>query len=154
MQKRLLLDTNLLVLLVVGVISPTCIARHRRLREYSIDDFLLLGSIVARAKQLLTTPNILSETSNLSSQIAEPWRSRIASGLARLIERHEEIYLASTVATTRSEFVRLGLTDSVTLALCENASLLTVDLELYLAASRAGHDAQNFNHLRDGSTRR
>lgn len=99
MKRRLLLDTNLLVLLIAGSVSPDVITRHRRLREYTVDDFLQLRSIVAGVRQLLSTPNILSETSNLASQIAELWRGRIAARLAALIgsqsANHEEIYVPS-----------------------------------------------------------
>jgi hypothetical protein len=50
----------------------------------------------------------------------------------------------------RDEFIRLGLTDSVLLELGRSgATLLTVDLDLYLAALDAGLNVINYNHLKE-----
>jgi hypothetical protein len=62
----------------------------------------------------------------------------------------DEIYVPSKEAASRREFVRLGLTGAVLLRLAETgASLLTVRLDLFLAAQASGFDAVNYNHVRD-----
>lgn len=146
----LVIDTNLLVLYVVGSTSRDYIAKHKRLTNFTDIDYDLLLHTIKKASKILVTPNILTETSNLAAQIAEPARSRILGFLKLMIESTEERYHESRVAVGHSEFVRLGLTDVVLLeAISEHAVLLTTDLNLYLVAINRGLNAFNFNHIRD-----
>lgn len=144
----LVLDSNLLLLLVVGTAATSYIPRHKRLRAYTESDFDLLIELIASAPRVLVTPNTLTETSNLAGYIEEPARTEIYEVLRALIHATEEEYVESRRAVTRSEFVRLGLTDAALLSTGESRALLTADLDLYLSAIAVGHDAVNFNHLR------
>ena len=47
MKGVVVVDANLLVLLVVGAASTRFISRHKRLSAYAIEDFELLGLILA-----------------------------------------------------------------------------------------------------------
>ena len=62
----------------------------------------------------------------------------------------EEVVVASVEASSNDAFVRLGLTDSALLqAVTKETPLVTVDLDLYLAASEKEAEAVvNFTHLR------
>jgi hypothetical protein len=65
-RKTLVLDTNLLVLLAVGLTDPAFIARHRRLYPtYRKEHFDRLRDFVERAPALATTTHVLTEASNL-----------------------------------------------------------------------------------------
>ncbi len=146
----LVLDSNLLVLLVVGTASPEFIGRHKNTKIYSKSDYHLLKSIVAEAKKVLTIPNILTETSNLVRQFGEPARSRISESFNKVIGPFEEQYIASHGTMTRSEFNRFGLTDCAILeGLQKSYRFITVDLELWILALKHNYWADNFNHLRD-----
>jgi hypothetical protein len=147
----IILDTPLLLLLVVGTASRDYISKHRRLKAYTDADFILLTRILSRATKVIVTPNTLRETSNLAGYIAEPARTHIYELLRALAEaaETEEQYIESKVATARTEFVRLGLTDSALLQLATTShTLLTVDLDLYLAALKQGLNAENFTYHR------
>jgi hypothetical protein len=62
--------------------------------------------------------------------------------------REEHLPAASVVP--RPEYLRVGLTDAALLAQATNDMvLLTDDLQVYLAATRAGIQAENFTHLRE-----
>jgi hypothetical protein len=99
---------------------------------------------------LLVTPNTLTETSNLVSQIAEPARTKIAETFRNFVRITRERYVESTRAVEHSGFPRLWLTDSAILTeLDDKHVLLTADLDLYLAALQQGRNAVNFNHLRE-----
>ena len=86
-------------------------------------------------------------------QHGEPERSQILEMLRLLIENTEEVFVASETASSNDEFARLGLTDAALLeAVTGDTPLLTVDLNLYLAAltlSTQEITAVNFTHLRD-----
>ncbi|MGH7088963.1 MAG: hypothetical protein ACREFQ_08685 [Stellaceae bacterium] len=146
------MDSNLLVLLLVGLTSRRYIPVHKRLAAYAVEDFELLQSIIAGYEKLLLTPNSLTETWNIASQIAPPAREEIAATFVQLVRLTEEQYVPSRQCILRTEFRRLGLADSVLLDIAAGSHvLLTADLDLYLAAARQGYEAYNFNHLREQS---
>ena len=145
------IDANLFVLLVVGSVGTEMIAKHRRLREYSEEDYKTLVRLLDRVDRVFVTPNTLTETSNLLAQHGDPERSRFFQMLRLVIHKSEEVVVASSVASSNSEFGRLGLSDTALLEVAtEETPLLTVDLDLYLAALAKGKEtAVNFTHLRN-----
>jgi hypothetical protein len=144
------LDSNLLLLLLVGTVHRELVVKHKRLRAFSLADLDLLTSVL-EGKTLVTTPNVLTEVSNLVVfGITEPQRSMLLAGLAEVSRRVDEVYCQSATAASIAEFARLGLTDSAWLSVCgSHVSLLTDDLQLYLDAQHRGIDAYNFNHIRE-----
>lgn len=147
-----LLDTELLVLLVVGQTDRTLISRHKRTCSFVEEDYDLLCGILKRYSMLLVTPNVLTEASNHASQIRDHDRKRVLTVLGRLVQGAQEEYVPSTLAASDPLFPRLGLADTATLAVAaRSATVLTSDHELYLEASRAGHNVVNFNHLREAA---
>jgi hypothetical protein len=150
LDRSIILDSNLLLLLIVGLTSPAYITKHRRLREYEEVDFELLKGFVDSATRIVVTPHTLAETSNLIGYIGQPAREHIYLQLRLLLGVADERYIESSSAAQRTEFPRLGLADAVQLDLAtESHTLLTVDLDLYLAACRRGMKAENFNYHRN-----
>ncbi len=149
-MKGYFLDSNLLVLLVVGSESRELISKHRRLQDYSAEDYDILCEFLETAKKLFVTPNTLTETSNLLGQHGEPERFALMARLQYLICKSQEITIASKEASANRNFQRLGLTDAVLLeAVTEETPVLTVDFSLYLAAIASGEErAINFNPYR------
>ena len=144
------IDTNLLVLLVVGSVGRELIEKHRRLREYSAEDYEILIKLLGRVERVYVTPNTLTETSNLLGQHRDPERSRFFDRLRYIIHESTEVVVASAQASSNSAFNRLGLTDAALLeAITPETPLLTVDFKLYLAANASGQEAAlNFSHYR------
>ena len=131
------MDTGLLMLFVVGATDRKLIAKHRRLKEFQEKDYDILIDKIGHVDKVLVTPNILTEASNLLDKHGEPERSRIFETLRIFIEEQEEIVVTSKVASQRKEFIRLGLTDAGLLEVISTSNpLITVDLALYLAATR------------------
>ena len=145
------IDTNLLVLLVVGSVGKELIEKHRRLREYSAEDYNILIKLLGRVERVYVTPNTLTETSNLLAQHRDPERSRFFEKLRFIIQESKEITVASGVASSNRVFNRLGLTDAALLeVISPETPLVTVDLKLYLAAITSGREvALNFSHYRN-----
>jgi hypothetical protein len=108
-MKNLILDTNLLMLLIVGQASQDYIDKHECLREFTVSDYEILISMLGQASSIRFTPNTLTETSNLLKQIKEPARSDISRKFAQIINRIEETYLESKLGVRQEEFIRLGL---------------------------------------------
>jgi hypothetical protein len=147
--RALVLDANLLVLLVVGSLGQSLLARHKRTQEYEWQDFLLLEAILADVERVVVTPNILTECSNLLRHVDDKTAVRLATALADFIDHSDEEHCPSAQASKAAEYPRLGLTDAGVLETLDSGlPLLTVDLGLYLAACARGATATNFNHLR------
>lgn len=144
-----MVDTNLLVLLSVGTWDRGYIPTHKRSSQFTPEDYDLLVGILSRYKEIVVTPNILTESSNLCAQTGEPARSHVLSVLKALTHDWEESYVRSSDASDHPTFLRLGLTDAAIHVAAEDATVLTTDLDLYLSLARAGAEVVNFNHLRD-----
>jgi len=65
-SKGVLLDTNLLVLFLVGQIDRRQISVFKRTRNFSVEDFHLLGRLVGTFGTLITTPHVLAQVSDLT----------------------------------------------------------------------------------------
>ena len=125
-------------------------AKHRRTRRFTVEDYERLIRATSRVDELRVTPNTLTEASNLLGQHGEPQRSQLLLTLRALIERSPETVIASADAARHVVFLRLGLTDAALLEVVSaDAPLLTVDLDLYVAALASGEVAAiNFNRWR------
>lgn len=148
------IDTQLLVLLVVGETDKALISKHGRTKAYRVEDYERLVRLINETNhQVFVTPNTLTEASNLLAQDRreEPDRSHIFGVLQALIERTQEEVVESKTAARNRNFKRLGLTDAVLLeAVSASNPLVTTDLDLYLAASaKESGAAYNFTHYRD-----
>jgi hypothetical protein len=149
-MRRVAIDVNLLLLLVVGDANRSWIARHKRLKAYDDKAFDLLVEVIGDVSRMVVTPNVLTEVSNLACQgIAEPGCTQVRRVLAQYAVKASECYIESRVAVSHSEFLRLGLTDAVLLMNKDSdLRLWTDDLGLYLAAIAANLPVENFTHLR------
>ena len=145
-MKRLLLDTNLLVLWIVGNLDPSRIGR-RRLEFFEQPHLLRLNEIVAGFSHHVSTPNILTETSNLIGAGDQQLAHGAATALGLYIESLTEIYVPSIDTLVEPFYVRLGLADASLAHLAARVDhVLTVDGPLY--GLLTGHDiaVDNFWH--------
>jgi hypothetical protein len=150
MSGVIVVDTNLLVLLVVGSASIEYINKHKRLTSFSTDDFELLVELIGMFSDIVMLPHILSETSNLIKQIDNPARLKIQHSFGTLINTTTELPLPSVYGVQRSEFAKLGLTDAMILRLCSltgngiEPTLLTTDTALANTAHSLGYSVIDY----------
>lgn len=144
------IDSNLLVLRIVGDVGRELIQKHRRLRAFVVEDYDRLLEFLHGAPQVFVTPNTLTETSNLLAQHGEPERSRFLDRLRFVIQTSREVTVKSVDASTNRAFNRLGLTDAALLeSVSANTPLVTTDFKLYdTALTKDPYSAVNFTHLR------
>jgi len=156
MTGVVVVDANLTVLLVVGSASREYIAKHKRLKDYSIDDFELLGMLIAQFSEIVLLPHILAEASSLARQIDKPARTRVQSALKTLIATATELPIESVYGTRRGEFDKLGLTDAVILHLCSmnvngvSPTLITADTDLANCAHSLGYSVIDYKQEYQG----
>jgi rRNA-processing protein FCF1 len=141
-------DTNLLLLLFLGSYDRKQIGMSR-LASFSEKDFDILIKLLARFKRIVTTPNILTEVSNLSNAISEGKRAAYFTSFASRLALLDEQHIVSATALM-SRWAKFGLTDAVIAAIAKNRYLvLTDDFRLSQSLQSDGIDTLNFNHLRD-----
>jgi rRNA-processing protein FCF1 len=148
-QSGLLIDTNILLLYVVGLVNRDRIARFKRTQTFTAEDYDLLVQILKSFSAIVTTPNILTEVNSLANQLGEPERSRCMSLFGAAIGQMQESFQASDGLAQFPEFPRFGLTDCSLLNLARNRYLvLTDDLRLTVHLQSQGIDTINFNNIR------
>lgn len=148
-RKGILIDTNILLLHFVGTINRKRISAFNRTEKFVPDDYDLLQRIIAHFEQVIITPNVMTEVSNLMDKIGEPERSRCFALLAQVIPQLSEFYLESQSIAANSGFTKFGLTDCGILDLArEQYLVLTDDLKLAVYLQREGVDVVNFNTIR------
>jgi hypothetical protein len=150
-QHSLLLDANVMLLLCVGLWSRGAISRFKRTRMFTDDDFDLLAGIVSRYGEIVTTPHVLCEVSNLADFHREPERTAFFAWLVETIvpnlPEHSE---PSSTLVRETAFVRLGLTDAAVqqAARSRNLHVITTDTDLWAHLLKLEVPVHNFNHLR------
>ena len=147
--KGLLVDTNLLLLYFIGAYDPERISRFKRTMAFTIDEFLLLAMFLGLFEKIITTPNILTEVSNLSGQLPENLRAFFWEDFAGRMIDLQESYTPSTTISASPHFTKFGLTDSGIVGLVKHKYLvLTDDLKLAAYLQNLDIDVINFNHIR------
>lgn len=150
-RQGILLDTNLLLVLIVGLVNPRLLSEFKRTANHGItpDEFELLQRIVTSPERLITTPHVLTETSNFLSQIPNGHRQEALNLFARHIQVFKERRPEAKQLAKSAVFFDLGLTDSAIYDLPPSKYLvLSMDAPLVLRLQKKGVDAINFNHIR------
>ncbi len=148
-RKGILIDTNILLLWLVGSTNKARITQFNRTQNFEPRDYELLAYVFKKFQRILTTPNILTEVSNLINQLGEPERSRCFSIFARDIVKLDEIYTDSHAITATDKFSKFGLTDcGIVNVAKDNYLVLTDDLKLASYLQSLGIDTINFNNIR------
>lgn len=148
-DKGALIDSNLLLLYFVGQYDRNRITTFKRTKVYTPTDFDLLADIINYFKCIVTTPNILTEVSNLAGQLPGALKPDCYDEFAKQVCVLEEEYRASEKVCKKSFFRKYGLTDSVIVDLSKNKYLVfTDDLPLFGFLSKKKIDVINFNHMR------
>lgn len=146
-HKGALIDANVLLVYPVGKLDPRRLASFDHTAQYA-GSYPLIARLVAWFSVLYTTPNILTELSNLGGKLGE----RFYPALQKLVllpdESYKEHYCRSADAVRTTVYSRLGLTDSAIHTIAEQGVLIvTADGPLYRSLIERNLDAININHL-------
>jgi len=150
-QRGLLLDTNLLLIWLVGQHRPAWIGKRRKLEAYNADDLRRLRGFVGRFDQLLVTPAILAEVSNLALYTAyDHERADLLRAFQALINVLAERQPPSMEVADLPSFAWLGLPDATIehIAKWRRAFILSHDLDLVQQLQGQNLAALNFAYLR------
>jgi hypothetical protein len=146
--KGVLVDTNLLVLYLVGTVNRQRILNFKRTGDFATEDYDLLVRLIDWFGKLIATPHVLSQVSDLTdltgNELAE-----VRALFKLLVEQIEERYDGSRSLVGDPAFERFGLTHAAVATVCSRGILvLTTDSRLQLALQERDIDSLNFNHVR------
>lgn len=119
-----LIDTNALVLLIVGIIDPRQIKTHKRLSIYEEEDFYKLWLVLDGLDQLVVLPNVWTEVDNLLNTFSRNLKGQYIFAVTETIKETTEKYIKTIKATEQYTFFDLGITDSLLLHYAKKCDLL------------------------------
>jgi rRNA-processing protein FCF1 len=139
-----LLDANLLLIYAVGKYDKNFLSVCHHTKQYTAD-FPLIEYLIEFFSILYTTPNVLTEVSNLGGKLGPTFFVTLGAMVSVLREE----YCASKDAASNAAFGKLGLTDAGIINVAAKKCLvLTADWALYQTLRSNDIDAVNINHLR------
>lgn len=119
-----LIDTNSLLIFIVGLINPKLINTHKRTSIYEEQDFYDLASVINDTKSLVILPNVWTEVDNLLNNFNKGYKVKYVKQVTVPIKSTSEKFLESKIAIESSAFYDLGITDSLLLECSKKCELL------------------------------
>jgi len=148
-QNGIVLDTNILLLSIVGQAAPELLTRVKRTAQFDLDDLALLQNLLLLVPSVVTTPGILTESCNLLDSANRQHNHRFFESVRRLLLTMREDFVPAKELSLHPYFLRFGLADTSITHLAQNGHLvLTDDLPLKLALETQSLPVLNFNYLR------
>ena len=147
-KAGLVIDTNLLLLYLMGIYDPKKISQFKRTQQFIEEDFRLLTKFIDLfdKEKIVVTPHILTETTNLAPNHTFPILQTILESLQENMVESLKIINSDTTC-----FNKFGLSDAAIQHLAQqNYLILTDDLPLYHYLATKGHSVINLNHIRSG----
>ena len=142
-----LLDTNLLLLFLVGGSDPARL-QWKRLASFDHDDLVWLVKRVGKRPHV-SLPNILTEASNLLHGRERETFAGASELLGAFAQRLSELYVPSRDAVRDPAYLRLGLTDAaICLMAQDNVEVMTEDHDLAGVLSGRRVRVTNIRHHR------
>ena len=121
------IDSNVLVILILGLIDPNLIGKDKRTSIYEKEDFYDLLNVIGAIDKLVVLPNIWTEVDNLLNHISGSYKYQYIEKITSTIRVTSEEYVKSYVATQSQSFINLGLTDSLIMDLAKKCDFLITD---------------------------
>ncbi len=104
--KGAIVDANLLLLFFVGAFDSRLIAAFERTRNYTAEDHEILTLLLAEFDTLVTTPNILTEVSNLAGKLHRDAKAGFFDLYAQGVATLDECYVPSIGIVRHSTSIR------------------------------------------------
>lgn len=149
-SKGLLVDTNVLLMYLVGLYDPKYIGEFKRTQQYTTDDFQIVQALTLRFRRLVTTPHILSELTNLSRALQEKRALEYFRRLVGVLKRTREVYVDKDVLLGHRKLPQFGFTDLSILEAARRSRYLVLTDDFAAAGMLRVEkcDVINLNHLR------
>ncbi len=143
-KKGVFVDSEILILYIVGSKNPNLIRKTPRTTKFDENDFILVSKFIDFFDTQITSPHILTEVSDLLGESND-----FQFILKTYINIAEEVFSSSKKVAESDSFLKFGLADSAIIEISNNSHLIfTADNRFYGYLSNMGIDAVNFDLLK------
>jgi len=149
-SSGVLLDTNLLILYLIGTYDPVFVPKFKRTIMYSIEDFEYLKNYIHQFSKIIVTPQILAESWNFLEKINEKKFKEFIKSIIPTLYLIEEEYIEKNNIIADNSLHYIGITDVSVILAAKNLGclVLTDDLRSYSYFLKNKIAVININHLR------
>ncbi|AZL73279.1 PIN domain-containing protein [Pseudomonas oryziphila] len=127
MARKLIIDTNLLLLLVIGSLEGGRFIRvSKRLKKFADADYQKVLAIIAEHDEVHITPYIATEISNLIDLTGPAYHSALAVA-GQLFSMFRQVESDIHTDSSGEHFLRFGITDNSLIQLASDYFILTDD---------------------------
>jgi predicted nucleic acid-binding protein len=146
----LLIDTNLLLLYGVGLYDSALVAKVKRTRKYTVDDFTFIRDFVSAFQRIVTTPHVLAELSNLALDGIDLRQRPYVGTLIEIIGQTKELYVEKDVILKLDCLPRIGVTDAAIVEIARRKGYLVLTDDFPLTGYLQSYECSviNLNHVR------
>lgn len=121
----ILIDSNSLLVLILGLMDPSLIKNNKRTSIFNENDYYNLCNVIGGLDSLVVLPNIWTEVDNLLNGYYNKGHKYLyINTIIQTIKNTSEKYLESNLIERDSVFYDLGLTDTLILEHAKNCKLL------------------------------
>lgn len=149
-SKGLLIDTNVLLMYLVGLHDPNYIPQFKRTQKYTEQDFAIARGFIRHFHSLITTPHVLSELSNLSRGVQAHRAEQYFRSLVQVLTEAREEYVRKDCLLGHAKLPLFGFTDLSILEAAKRLRCLALTDDLPATGMMQAEECAvvNFNHLR------
>lgn len=119
-----LIDTNALVVVILGSIDTKLLITNRRTSIYEEQDYHDLVNVIGNIEELVVLPNVWTETDNLLKNSIGNRKYEYIEIFKETVKKTTEKFLETKLAYENFSFFELGLTDTLLLEYSRNCELL------------------------------
>jgi hypothetical protein len=143
-KKGLFLDTNILLLYIIGSLDKSLIRNTKSTAMFDARDYEKIKVFIDYFDIKVTSPHVLTEVSDLLGE-----SSNYQKLLKTFINFSIEKYKTSAEIAENKSFSKFGLADSAILEISKGSHLIfTADNRFYGYLNSIGVDALNFDSLK------
>ena len=146
-HRGLLLDSNLLLLYVIGLTDRRLIRSFKRTQAFTDGDFRLLVGLKTWFSVLVTTPHVLTEVNGLTNALKGFQKPRVRGRMSLDVATWDERHVPARDVVGTTAFAGLGLTDAALATLSQSPNgplVMSTDGALVQFITNAGGAAENF----------
>jgi hypothetical protein len=148
-HNGVLLDTNLLLLLLVGSVDSRWIEECKATQAYDVCDFFALLALLARTTHLVVTAHLATEISNLSRQLTGANAPPLATAVKAFLSGAKERTPMLCEVVRSSGYEKLGVADGgITWFKRRVPVVISADMDLCIDLEQRLRPVINFSHVR------
>lgn len=146
----ILIDSNSLLVLILGLMNPSLINKHSKTSIYEEEDFHNLISVIKNLESIVVLPNIWTEVDNLLNKFTGNQKELYIKRIIETIKITSEKYFESKMVENNYAFYNLGLADTLILECAKDCEMLiTSDSELSDYARAYGINVYDMKELKN-----